>query len=83
MKVLVLAHANVDGWYAASLMQRGHIVEIWGGGYTGPETIRALLKENDGCLKVDDSHPDHGLIAREFEIEGKKVWEHLSEIPSE
>jgi hypothetical protein len=79
MKILLVAYANVRGWYAATLMERGHKVTIYGGGALHAHAIKSDL-ENDGCLLLG-SDKDMLEIADYFEEMGKPVWRQLADIP--
>ncbi len=79
MKIAVLSHADVAGYYAATLMERGHQIVISGGGAIHAPGLKPYL-ECDGCLLLSDQ-PDLLEIADHMENAGKKIWRHLSEIP--
>jgi hypothetical protein len=79
MKIAVLSHKDVAGWYAATLMERGHQVTISGGGAIHAPGLKPYL-ECDGCLLLGDD-PDLLEIASHMEASGKKVWRQLSEVP--
>jgi hypothetical protein len=79
MRIAILSYKDVSSWYAATLMERGHEVDIHGGG-----AIDVALKEYldcDGCLLLGDE-PDLLEIADYMEASGKKVWRELSDIPA-
>ena len=80
MKIAVLCHQDVAGWYAATLMQRGHDVTISGGGAIHPPGLKPYL-ECDGCLLLGND-PDLLEIADYMEASGKTVWRLLSDVPS-
>jgi hypothetical protein len=80
MKIAVLSHADVAGWYAASLMERGHESIISGGGAIHAPGLKPYL-ECDGCLLLGDE-PDLLEIAHHMEASGKKIWRQLTDIPS-
>ena len=79
MKIVVLVHGDVNGWYAATLMERGHEVAMHGGGAVHGPLIKAY-SQYDGCLLIGND-PDLLEIADHFEAMGKKVWRDLAEIP--
>jgi hypothetical protein len=72
--VLIISRADVAGWYAASLMERGHEVTISGGGAIHAPGLKPYL-ECDGCLLLGDE-PDLLEIAHHMEASGKKIWRH-------
>ena len=67
-----------SGWYAATLMERGHQVTISGGGAIHAPRLRPYL-ECDGYMLLGDE-PDLVEIADYMEASGKTVWRQLSEI---
>jgi len=79
MKIAVLAHPDVSGWYAATLMERGHEVTIAGGGAIHAPGLKGYL-ECDGCLLLSDE-PFMLEIADYMETFGKKIWRQLADIP--
>jgi hypothetical protein len=80
MKIAVLSHKDVSGYYAATLMERGHQIVISGGGAIHAEGLKPYL-ECDGCLLLS-SEPDLLEIADYMETFGKKIWRSLADIPS-
>ena len=86
MKILLLIHGNVSGYYAASLMERGHEVVIQGGGaplFNRPGDFAPVVKdylECDGCLLLGND-PDLLEIADHFEDTGKPLWRQLADVP--
>ena len=74
MKIVVLTHKDVSSWYAATLMERGHEVTIFGGGAIHGHPMKEL-SDYDGCLLLGDD-PDLVEFAGLFEAMGKKVWRH-------
>ncbi len=87
MKVLLLADANVSGYYTASLLERGHNVIAHGGGapiFNNPSELVAVrkkyLSECDGCLLIGND-PELLEIAGYFEDTGKPLWYNLAEVP--
>jgi hypothetical protein len=79
MKVVVLVRGDVCGWYATTLMERGHEVAIHGGGAIHGPLIKDYANY-DGCLLLG-SDPDLLEIADHLEAIGKPVWRNLSDIP--
>jgi hypothetical protein len=53
MKIAVLSHKEVSGYYAATLMARGHHVTMSGGGAIHAPGLKPYL-ECDGCLLLGD-----------------------------
>ncbi len=49
-----LSHKDISGWYAATLMNRGHEVIISGGGAVHLAGMLPYL-ECDGCLLLGDA----------------------------
>jgi hypothetical protein len=80
MKIVMLCHKDVAGYYAAELMERGHQVTISGGGAIHAPGLKPYL-ECDGCLLLGNE-PDLLEIADYMDASGKKVWRHLAEIPA-
>jgi hypothetical protein len=80
MKIVVLTHKDVSSWYAATLMERGHEVTIFGGGAIHGHLMKGL-SDYDGCLLLGDD-PDLVEFAGLFEAMGKKVWRQLADIPA-
>jgi len=79
MKIAVLSHSDVAGYYAATLMERGHKVTISGGGALNPNALKPYL-ECDACLLLGEEL-DLLHIADAMEAAGKKVWRDLAKIP--
>lgn len=79
MKIAVLSHKEVAGYYAATLMERGHQVIISGGGAIHAPGLRPYL-ECDGCLLLSNE-PDLVEIADHMEASGKIVWRQLPDVP--
>jgi hypothetical protein len=79
MKIVILSHKDVSGWYAATLMQRGHEVTIDGGGAI--DVAVKIYLDFDGCLLLSDD-PDLVVIADHMKASGKKVWRELTDIPA-
>jgi hypothetical protein len=80
MRIAILCHKDVAGWYAATLMERGHEVTISGGGAIHAAGLKPYL-DCDGCLLLGDE-PDLLEIADYMEASGKKIWRELSDIPA-
>ena len=80
MKIVILGHSNVDDWYAATLLERGHEVSIFGGGAINA-TIMKIFSDYDGCLLIGDTS-EHLEFADIFESTGRKVWRQLADIPA-
>ena len=80
MKIAVLSHKDVSGWYAARLMELGHQVTMSGGGAIHAPGLRPYL-ECDGCLLLG-SEPDLLEIADYMASSGKHVWHQLTDIPA-
>jgi hypothetical protein len=79
MKIAVLCQADVGGYYAASLMQRGHKVILSGGGAIHAPGLKPYM-ECDGCLLIGtDEHSKE--IADYMEMSGKPVWRDLADVP--
>ena len=53
MRIAILSHKDVSGWYAATLKKRGHDVIISNGGGARAASIVPYL-ECDGCLLLGD-----------------------------
>jgi hypothetical protein len=79
MKVVLLIHGDIGGWYASTLMERGHEVVIHGGGAIHGPLIKDYA-EYDGCLLLGND-PDLLEIADYLETIGKPVWRHLADVP--
>jgi hypothetical protein len=80
MKIAILSRTDVSGYYAATLMERGHQIVMSGGGAIHAPGLKPYL-ECDGCLLLSDE-PDLLEIADYMETAGKKVWRQLAEIPA-
>jgi hypothetical protein len=79
MRIAILSHKDVAGYYAATLMERGYEVVISGGGAIHAPGLKPYL-ECDGCLLLGEES-DLREIADCMEASGKKVWHQLSEVP--
>ena len=80
MKIAILSHKDVSGYYAALLMERGHQIVISGGGAIHAPGLKPYL-ECDGCLLLG-AEPDLLEIADYMEASGKTIWRKLSDIPA-
>jgi hypothetical protein len=80
MKIAILSHKDISGFYAATLMARGHQVIMSGGGAIHAPGLKPYL-ECDGCLLLGDE-PDLLEIADYMETFGKKIWLQLADIPA-
>jgi len=87
MKILLLAHGDISGYYAASLLERGHHPIITHGGGTPlfekPEEFvnaRKTFMGCDACLLIGDN-PEILEIADHFAVTGKPIWYHLAQVP--
>jgi uncharacterized protein YbjT (DUF2867 family) len=82
MKIAILSAKDVADWYAATLMQRGHLVTI---GYLGhpPTAVAMLMKDGvDGVLILsDDDDAFEEVAARFTKATGRPVWRNLTDIP--
>ena len=72
MRIAILSHNDVSGWYAATLINRGHEVIISGGGAVHLAGMLPYL-ECDGCLLLGDEE-DLIEIADVMKRAGRKVW---------
>jgi hypothetical protein len=81
MRIVILSHKDVSGWYAATLMERGHEVTIDGGGAIDVAVKIYSGSDYDGCLLLSDD-PDLLVIADHMKASGKKVWRELADIPA-
>jgi len=80
MKIVLLIHGDVGGWYAATLMERGHEVTMHGRCAIHAPLIQRYAK-CDGCLLLGND-PDLLEISDHLEALGKKVWRHLADVPT-
>ena len=81
MRIEILSHNDVSGWYAATLITRGHEVIISGGGAVHLAGMLPYL-ECDGCLLLGDEE-DLIEIADVMRRAGRQVWRELSDVPKE
>jgi hypothetical protein len=82
MKIVLLAHPEVEDCYTASLLVRGlkavtipATVPV----FAFPKLMQEYLK-HDGCLLISDD-PNSVEIADQFELIGKPVCRYLAEVP--
>jgi hypothetical protein len=86
MKILLLTYGDVGGYYAASLMERGHQCVMHGGGapiFAKPGEFTDMVKEYlgcDACLLIGND-PELLEIADHFEDTGKPLWRDLAQVP--
>ena len=82
MKIAILSAADVSGWYAATLMERGHEIMFGPFGYV-PGAVGAMIKDGiDGVLILTDDDENLKEIAARFTRKtGRPVWRNLTEIP--
>ena len=81
VKIAILSHGDVAGYYAATLMERGHQVTISGAWLpTTGYSIRPYT-DCDGCLIISDD-ADLLEIADYMEAAGKKIWRNLADVPA-
>jgi hypothetical protein len=67
MNIMILTYAKTSSLYAATLMSRGHLVTMFGGGVISP-FVAEEFEDYDGCL----------LLGTEPEL---RVWRQLADIP--
>ena len=81
MKIAILSDSDVAGWYAATLMERGHEIQIGPFGHV-PTSVRRMIKDGiDGVLILTDEDENLKEIAARFTKEtGRPVWRELTEI---
>jgi hypothetical protein len=82
MKIAILSAADVAGWYAATLMERGHTITIGPFGYV-PGAVTGMIEDGvEGVLILTDDDENLREIAARFTREtGRPVWRDLTEIP--
>jgi hypothetical protein len=82
MKIAILSAANVAGWYAATLMERGHEITIGPFG-NAPGAVADMVKDGiEGVLILTDDDENAKEIAARFtRATGRPVWRNLTEIP--
>ena len=78
MNIMILSYAYTSGWYAATLMERGHLVTMFGGGLVS--NLFEQVEDYDGCLLLG-TEPELLDFADVFEAKAKKVWHELTDIP--
>lgn len=82
MKIAILSAADVAGWYAATLMERGHQVSVGPFGYV-PGAVQGMIDDGvDGVLILTEDDENLSEIAARWTREtGRPVWRELTEIP--
>ena len=82
MKVAILSAADVSGWYAATLMERGHKIVIGPFGHV-PTAVASMIEDGvDGVLILtDDDENSEEIAARFTRATGRPIWRNLTEIP--
>ena len=70
MKIVVLTHSDVAGYYSATLMKRGHEVTMSGGGAIHAPGLKPFLQCDGGLLLGNE--PDLVEIADYMAPSGKK-----------
>jgi hypothetical protein len=82
MKIAILSAADVTGWYAATLMARGHKITIGPFGHV-PGAVATMIEEDiEGVLILTDDDDNFEEIAARFtKATGRPVWRNLTEIP--
>jgi hypothetical protein len=82
MKIAILSAADVAGWYAATLMERGHKITIGPFGYVLGAVAGMIDDGIDGVLILTEDDENLQEIAARFTREtGRPVWRDLTEIP--
>jgi hypothetical protein len=82
MKIAILSAADVSGWYAATLMERGHEITVGPFGYV-PGAVASMIEDGiDGVLILTDDDENLNEIASRFtRATGRPIWRDLTEIP--
>jgi hypothetical protein len=81
MKIAILSLSDVVGWYAATLMKRGHNITIGTFGYP-PAAVASLIEDGiDGVLLLSDDPEDEDIAAQFAKATGRPVWRNLTDIP--
>jgi hypothetical protein len=82
MKIAILSVADVCGWYAATLMERGHKITIGPFGYA-PGAVADMIEDGiEGVLILTDDDENLNEIAARFTwATGRPIWRELTEIP--
>jgi hypothetical protein len=63
MKIAILSDSDVAGWYAASLMERGHEIQFGPVGHV-PTSVRGMIKDGiDGVLILTDEDENLKAVA--------------------
>jgi uncharacterized protein YbjT (DUF2867 family) len=82
MKIAILTPSDVAGWYAATLMERGHQITFGPFGHV-PTAVAGMIEDGiDGVLILtdDDNHLEE-IAARFTRATGRPVWRNLTDIP--
>jgi hypothetical protein len=82
MKIAILSAADVSGWYAATLMERGHEIIVGPFGHV-PTAVASMIEDGaDGALILTENDDNLEEIAARFtRTTGRPVWRNLTEIP--
>jgi len=82
MKIAILSAADVSGWYAATLMERGHEITVGPFGHA-PSAVASMIEDEiDGVLILTDDNENLEEIAARFtRATGRPIWRNLTEIP--
>ena len=83
MKIAILSAADVAGWYAATLMERGHKITIGPFGHVTTAVPTEMIRDRiDGILILTDDDENLGEIAALFtKTTGRPAWRDLTKIP--
>lgn len=82
MKIAILTAGDVSGWYAATLMERGHEITIGPFGHVSAAVAGMINDGIDGVLILTDDDENLNEIAARFTREtGRPVWRNMTEIP--
>jgi hypothetical protein len=82
MKIAILSPSDVASWYAATLMERGHEVQIGPFGHV-PTSVKGMIESGiDGVLILtdDDSNLEE-IASRWTKTTSRPVWRNLTDIP--
>jgi uncharacterized protein YbjT (DUF2867 family) len=82
MKIAILSPSDVAGWYAATLMERGHKITFGPFGHV-PTAVAGMIEDGiDGVLILtDDDNNLEEIAARFTRATGRPVWRNLTDIP--
>jgi hypothetical protein len=82
MKIAILSAADVSGWYAATLMERGHKITVGPFGHV-PTAVASMIENGiEGVLILTDDDENLEEIAARFtKASGRPIWRNLTEIP--